>query len=151
MKSTKDPDYHTVNPYTVNRCLVRREELSIPDRWRLVIINHRSVVMRRGGIRISIYQLRAYDPDRAGAVMYFRRRRDGYQPRVIATRSSGSGPPKWMLAAMELLDPRAVRSSESQLRELHEGLSEPLDMPLDEWLQGVDALLATIKLQEDES
>ena len=60
-------------------------------------------VTRRAWPKISVtrYELRACSP--LGS-FYKRRRLDGSNPRTIATTTSGCGVPKWMIAALHLLN-----------------------------------------------
>jgi hypothetical protein len=82
-----------VERYTLLPIAVQGTVWGVPQGWRLTTVQTRSLTMRGRGIRISEYELRAYDPTRG---YYWRAYKDGYRPLVLATRTSGTGVPQWM-------------------------------------------------------
>lgn len=134
----------TLNAYTVS-CLGLVDRSLVPDGWRVSIVSTDTQRMRWPRVSITRYELRAYDPGQPSGRLR-RTRTSGYQPLVLAARTSGSGAPQWMRLAEALLNgvdpdasPMACPPGDRSGR-----YPEPLDTPLEEWARGVDELCAEV-------
>ena len=74
---------------------------------RLCIVNAYSVRPKRCCIKVQRYEIRAYIPEAGRGAKYFRNRKNGYNPRKLASVLSGSGIPQWMNKIVEEYNEKA--------------------------------------------
>ncbi len=78
--------------------------INVPHNYKFCIVNAYSVKPKSSKVSVQKYEIRAYDPKIGGSAMYFRKRKNGYNPIMLKGILSGNGIPKWMKKEVQNLN-----------------------------------------------